>query len=425
MAGITVVGLGPGPDSFIPPCAREAIEAADVLAGSRRHVEPLVHTGKKALYLEGGLDAFLDGVERCSRNGHVAVLLSGDPCLYSLLERISSRFSPGDYEVVPGIGSFQALFARLSSLPGWEGPVQWNAVAIHSLHGRPLEGAATLLHESRWTLFFLDSKNTGPAVARRLRDSGVGNRRAVLAEKLGYEEEHIACTTLHSLADEEFCEGLALLLVAPGPLPPLAKGVLPDSWFIRKDRVPMSKETCRALAVSLLLPLDGLSILEIGAGSGGITVELARRVSSGRVVSLERSPDALALASENLARAEVSARVSLIGGEAPEALSELRTPSGDRALFHRAVIGGHGARPEEVVGAAWELLLPGGRLLATANMPASADRIWQKLVALGGEPRLTHVCSSAARGLEAEEGRTEWMLSSTNPVFVIYADRDE
>ncbi len=425
MGRFTVVGLGPGDDSCLLPCARRAIADAEILAGARRHLEPYERSGKTLLFLEKGVDNLLDAVDEHRKLGRVALLLSGDPCLFSLLGRIAGRFPSGDYEVVPGLSSFQLLFARLASLPGEpDAPnPSWSDVRLESIHGRPLEGVASMLHEHRRTLLFLDSKNSGPAVAAFLRDRGFPDRRVVLAERVGYEDEQIARTTLFALAGEQHTEGLALLLIEPGPLPPLSKGVLPDSWFVRHERTPLSKETARALAVSFLLPLDGLSVLEVGAGSGGITVELARRTLSGSVVSVERSPDALAVAEENLRRAGVFDRVRLLRGSAPEVFSELEDRTGAPLRFHRAVIGGHGGAPGEIVAAVWNRLLPGGRLLATANMPSSADAIYRALKNLGATPSLTHVNASSARESAGQGAESSWMLLASNPVFLIYADR--
>ena len=426
MGRFTVVGLGPGDDSCLLPCARRAIREAEILAGARRHLEPYEKSGKTLLFLEKGVDDLLDAVDEHRKLGRVALLLSGDPCLFSLLGRIAARFSSGEYEVVPGLSSFQLLFARLASLPGEpDAPSpSWSDVHLESIHGRPLEGVASMLHEHRRTLLFLDSKNSGQAVAAFLRDRGFPDRRVVLAERVGYEDERIFRTTLFELAGEQDAEGLALLLVEPGPIPPLSKGVLPDSWFVRHERPPLSKEITRALVVSFLLPLDGLSVLEVGTGSGGITVELARRTPGGSVVSIERSPDALAVAEENLRRAGIFGRVRLLRGFAPEIFAELRDRSGAPLRFHRAVIGGHGGAAEEIVSAAWNRLLPGGRLLATANMPSSADAIYRALKSLGAVPSLTHVNASSARESAGQGTELSWMLLASNPVFLVYADRN-
>ena len=104
--------------------------------------------------------------------------------------------------------------------------------------------------------------------------------------------------------------------------------------------------------------------------------------------------------------------------------AELNDRSGAPLSFHRAVIGGHGGAPGEIASAAWDRLLPGGRLLATANMPSSADAIYRALKSLGATPSLTHVNASSARESAGQVAEASWMLLASNPVFLIYADRN-
>ena len=404
MERIAVVGVGPGSEDYLLPAAREAIEGADMLAGGPRHLAPYKNSGRELIPLEGSLDPFLDLLDRKRASGRIALLLSGDPCFYSLLGKVSSRFTPDEYEVFPGLSSFQLFFARLG--------IPWSDAALASLHGRPLEDVLKHIREDRDTLFFLDIRNTGPRVASFLKERGFPDRRAVLAENLGYRDELITDTTLFDLAAMSGESRLALLLLEAGPLPDSAVGVLPDDWFVRAPRIPLSKAACRAVAVSLLHPLEGREILEVGTGSGGITVELARRAGSGTVHSVERSGEALAVARENVLRAGVSSSVSFTKGNAPEALLPLPPCS-------RVVVGGHGGSAAAVIGAAWDKLLPGGRILVTANMPSTADYAWRELKSRGASPEIVHLASSTS----APAGDS-WMLKGANPVFIIYGDKD-
>ena len=403
MGKIAVIGIGPGAPGYVLPCAREAIAGADVLIGAGRHLASFAGEGKRLVFMEEGMDAAFSVAESESETRRVAFLLSGDPCFYSLLGKIASRFPPGSIEVIPGVSSFQLLFARLG--------IQWNDAVVGSLHGRPLEGVLGLVREQGMTVLFTDPENSGRAISRFLKGRGFPDRPAWLAERLGYPDERLLETSLHALADFREEGPLSLLLLGKGPLPPAEKGVLPDGWFHRAEGVPLSKEPVRALAASLLFPLEGLSVLEIGAGSGGITTELARRVGTGTVFAVEKEEAALAASGSNLGRAGVGHRVRLISGTAPEALRGL--PS-----FHRVVVGGHGGSVEAVIEGAWQKLLPGGRILVAANMPSSADRAWRKLKELGAVPFLLHVNASSAR-----ETGDSWMLISANPAFILWADK--
>ena len=404
MGRLAIVGVGPGPEKWLVPEAKRAIEEAAVLAGGPRHLAPYRASGKELLPLEGPLAPFLDRLKEAAKRAPTALLLSGDPCFFSLLGRLSEGFSPDEYVVFPGVSSFQLLFARLGA--------QWHDVEIASLHGRPLEASLGSLREDRGTLFLLDSQNTPRAAAAFLKGKGCPDRPVVVGENLGYDGERITKTTLFDLAEGGAFDGLSLLLLSPGPLPPEALGVLPDQWFLRDGAVPLSKEVCRAMVSSLLHPLEGRSVLEVGSGSGGITVELARRVGGGKVFAVERSPEALEVARRNAERGGCSSAVQWVEGSAPEALAPL-------PLCHRAVVGGHGGNPEEIIRAAWDKLLPGGRLLATANMPSTAHCAWRTLKALGAPPEVIHL--AASRSAEAGDS---WMLRGDNPVFIIYSNKD-
>lgn len=404
MARLAVVGVGPGPEEWLLPAAAKAIEEAAILAGGPRHLATYGDSGKELLPLEGPLSPFLDSLKEAAGRAETALLLSGDPCFFSLLGKLSERFSPGEFEVFPGLSSFQLLFARLG--------IPWHDVEIASLHGRPLEDSLLHLREDRGTLFLLDSRNTPRAAAAFLQGKGLPDRSVAVGENLGYEGERVVRTTLFALAGEGSFDGLSLLLLHPGPLPSEALGVLPDGWFLRADGVPLSKMVCRALTVSLLHPLEGRRVLEVGSGSGGITIELARRVGRGKIVALERSPRALEVARKNAGRGGCSPAIRWVEGAAPEALPSLPD-------CHRVVVGGHGGNPEGVIRAAWDKLLPGGRLLVSANMPSTADGAWRTLKDLGSAPEVIHAASSRS----AEAG-SSWMLAADNPVFIIYSDKD-
>lgn len=78
-----------------------------------------------------------------------------------------------------------------------------------------------------------------------------------------------------------------------------------------------NKLSARLLEIVDALPLkEGLKVLEIGCGSGAAAREVARRVTGGRVLGIDRSGKAIALAIENsgaeIATGTLSFRVAAI-----------------------------------------------------------------------------------------------------------------
>jgi release factor glutamine methyltransferase len=130
-------------------------------------------------------------------------------------------------------------------------------------------------------------------------------------------------------------------------------------------------------------------VLDVGVGSGAIALAIADEHRGARVVAVDRSPDALALARENLGRASVNGRVRLVEGdlardvEGPFDLvvsnppyvspEEYETLQPEIRLYepYGAVVGVGVGR--EVAAQARVLLRPGGRLVLECGDGQAAD----------------------------------------------------
>jgi precorrin-6y C5,15-methyltransferase (decarboxylating) CbiE subunit len=183
MNKFVVVGMGPGGLDHILPAATRAAREADILVGSHRFLA--LFPGKEARAIGPNMESALDIVEIERASRRVALLVSGDPGLYSLLGAVRRRFPREDYEVVPGISSFQLAFAKAGI--GWEG------ATIVSVHGRSLE-ALSVIASDRPGVVFLGGDNDAAAVA------------SVLAGRLGPDRPCIAARDLDDL-NEALIEG--------------------------------------------------------------------------------------------------------------------------------------------------------------------------------------------------------------------------
>lgn len=130
-----------------------------------------------------------------------------------------------------------------------------------------------------------------------------------------------------------------------------------DEEFIRGE-APMTKEEIRVLILNKAKIRENDVILDIGAGTGSLSIEAALSAPQGHVYAVEKEPGAAALIKLNTAKFQAG-NVTVIEGKAPEALCGL--PRLDVIL-----IGGSGKKLREILEKCEELLKPGGRLLISA-----------------------------------------------------------
>ncbi len=126
---ILIVGCGPGASEYLMDAARLAVARAEVLAGSRRLLELFPDHPGLRLVTSTDLSALLDAVaEQRALGRSVAVLVSGDPGLFSLAAKVVRRFGRECCEIIPGVSSVQVAFARVG--------LDWAEARIVSAHGR-------------------------------------------------------------------------------------------------------------------------------------------------------------------------------------------------------------------------------------------------------------------------------------------------
>ena len=190
--------------------------------------------------------------------------------------------------------------------------------------------------------------------------------------------------------------------------PTLPPGI-PDDRFVRAD-VPMTKAEVRALLMAKAYLHPEARVLDVGAGSGSLSVEARLLCPRGKVVAIEKDEAALAVLRANLSRFGLN-DVRVIAGEAPEAWA-------DQGRFDRVFVGGSGGRLADILSLSPSILRPGGRVVCPC---VCVETLSLAVSHLRGKKWRGFECVqvSIARGVPA--GR-QLRFEALNPVWVVAAE---
>ena len=89
---------------------------------------------------------------------------------------------------------------------------------------------------------------------------------------------------------------------------------IPDDEFERIESVPITKEEVRSIQISKARLSPGQIVLDIGCGSGSISVEAGLQIeSSGKIIGVDFDPTAIDLTRTNLKKFGVSNATLILG----------------------------------------------------------------------------------------------------------------
>ncbi|MBC3795968.1 precorrin-6Y C5,15-methyltransferase (decarboxylating) subunit CbiT [Acetobacterium tundrae] len=182
-----------------------------------------------------------------------------------------------------------------------------------------------------------------------------------------------------------------------------------DEAYIR-GKAPMTKREIRVLTISLLGIEPGNVVVDIGAGTGGLTMEAAYAAASGRVYAVEAKETALELVQKNKEHFKAD-NVMIVPGKAPQVLAAITEP------VDRVIIGGSGGNMEGLFKWCKEKIRSGGRVVANFVTLENAAQATTLMNRYFDNVELIQVGISRGEGLG---GLT--MLKASNPIFIITGD---
>jgi cobalt-precorrin-6B (C15)-methyltransferase len=185
---------------------------------------------------------------------------------------------------------------------------------------------------------------------------------------------------------------------------------IPDELFDRMEEVPITKEDVRALVISKLRLKENSSAIDVGCGSGSITVEICFQTKCNKVYAIDFDEKAVELTRRNLLKFDVKAEV--IFSKAQDILPLL--PQVDAI-----VIGGTSGEVERIVSLSINRLNKGGRIVIDTILIETM----YKAVTTINQANLEEVDITQAIIAKARKVGTGTMMSARNPIMIISATK--
>ncbi|WP_346869732.1 precorrin-6Y C5,15-methyltransferase (decarboxylating) subunit CbiT [Clostridium sp. UBA5119] len=179
-----------------------------------------------------------------------------------------------------------------------------------------------------------------------------------------------------------------------------------DEEFIRGN-CPMTKEEVRVLSVAKLNLEENSKLLDVGAGTGSISIQGSKICIKGSVVAIERDEGALEVIYKNKDKFNCN-NLEVIEGEALEALNSIKEK------FNSIFIGGSGGNLEKIIEKCHNLLEDDGVMVLNFITIDNVYKAMSTLKELNVKISCTQVGVSKTRG-------QSYMLFGYNPIFIVEA----
>jgi precorrin-6Y C5,15-methyltransferase (decarboxylating) len=380
--------------------AIEVINEAELLIGHQRLLDIFPDfKGEKQTF--GDLSIMLEFLKNTQKR--VAVLSSGDPNFFGIARFMLRNLPKDRIEIFPNVTSVQYAFARIKE--------PWDDSIFVSVHGRGLKSAIDRIIAADKIAVLTDNVNTPSVVATELIKRGAEGYEVYLCEDLGLETEKITRTDIRGLATMP-SSPLNILILIKAWEPTLENypiiGIDDDEYHTAKKLI--TKQEIRAVTLAKLRLQNDLTLWDIGAGSGSVSIEAGNLMPNGKIFALEKNAQYISFLRDNLKKF-AARNVMLVEAFAPEGLDDLPDPD-------RVFIGGSGGMLEDIIEAVDRRLKPEGVIVLNAVTLDTLTKAVEFLEDHGYTVEVVCVNVAKTRGL------TEYkMFESHNPVYVITAGK--
>jgi precorrin-6Y C5,15-methyltransferase (decarboxylating) len=370
---LTIIGIGEDGLAGLSDASRKALANAETVFGGERHLA-LADVGHRGRAWPVPFDA---SVVLSCRGRPTVVLASGDPFWHGAGAGLAEKLGGDEWIAHPAPSTFSLAAARL----GW----RLESIVCLGLHAASFERLVPHLARNARIICLLRDGMAAGDLAKWLTERGWGSSLLWTLVALGGPRESVDQHRADLFAEDIADNLVAVAVQARGGQGIPRSSGLADDLFVHDGQI--TKRPLRALALSALAPRSGERLWDIGAGSGSISGEWV--LCGGMATAVEAREDRAANIRRNAAAFGLTHRITVISGQAPEALATLDVPDAvfvggglDRAMFD----------------AVWSRLAPGARLVAHAVTLETEALLGELHQQHGGELMRVEIAHAAPLG---------------------------
>lgn len=403
---IVVLGMGLSAAN-LTAVQLETIRSADLLVGGRRHLAPFADLAMEKQTIGGDLEEMLAVLRAQAPGRRVVVLASGDPLLFGIGARIVREMGPENVRIVPNVSSMAAAFARIHE--------PWEAAALVSLHGRSDTGPlAAALKSNLLVAVLTDGRHTPAWLAGWLLEKGADHFKLAVFEQLGTDREKYAWYSPAQAAVLNFDAPNLVVVKADAEQMRAVQKLhigLVDHCYEHENGL-ITKPEVRAVVLAKLALAPGLTLWDLGAGSGAVGIEASLLLGPGRVAAVEEKAERVARIQANARRFGVY-NLDVLQATLPDGMDLLPRPD-------RVFVGGGGRDLAQIIGQAAGRLGAGGVMVVNTVLLDNLAQATEALEARGLSVDVVQIQISRSKPMPWSR-----RLAAENPVWIVSGKKKE
>ena len=189
--------------------------------------------------------------------------------------------------------------------------------------------------------------------------------------------------------------------------------LIKDEEFMRGN-CPMTKEDIRALSIWKMDLNEDSKVLDVGSGTGSITIQASKIAFKGQVYAIEKDLEAIEVTKKNIEKFK-GENIKLFEGEAVDILDNFKK---ENLNFNSIFIGGSSGSLEKIILDSNELIKNNGTIVMNFITLDNAYKAIDLMKNLNYKVDISMVNISKNRG-------DSYMMIANNPIYIVKCTRRE